>query len=142
LSDKRPRRKLGELIVPINELSSRPLAFDNAATIARLEARLKIFGAIAWKKSQKPALDYYKKAADLIVSTSVIRHAENTHIDPQEAVKDEATTLFQRDKKIARYKRGVEIAGRTVYLSDLIKDERERLKHEEKIKPNQAPSGH
>jgi hypothetical protein len=102
----------------------------------RYKARIKLMNAIYKSRPLLPVFDHYIANEDSIVSSSVRRHAERVGRCPGAEVRNEAITLYERDKAIARrFQEGVTIkgrkgkAGRKVGLPGLIRREQKAMKH-------------
>jgi hypothetical protein len=98
-------------------------------TIAQTKPRLQVYSSVARQAELEPTRSVYYRQRDLIISSSVTRWAQRTDRDPDEAIKAEAISLYERDKEVAlKYQQGVIIAGKTIFLNDLIAETKERLK--------------
>jgi len=121
-------KKAGRINVPITERQLPPMPDTKPAIIARLEARLQAFSSVARQTDLKPHDSFYFQQRDQIVSQGAVRWATRTGRDVDEAVKEEAISLFKKDKEIAmNYQEGITIAGETIYLGDLIAETRGSL---------------
>lgn len=100
------------------------------AELGRLSPRLKLFEAIENGKSIFSSFTDYRNNIDHIVSSGFNRWFRRTSPDRNllQARNNELRKIFQRDAEVAyKFKKGVEINGRTTYLKDLIEDGRQRM---------------
>lgn len=104
------------------------ISHDTSPAIVRTVARIEVYSAVVQDAGLDAARDFYIDNRTLIVPKNVNTWAERTGAPPEQIIKDEAITLFEKDKRIAeRYDEGVTIKDQTYYLGDLIAEERGRL---------------
>jgi hypothetical protein len=104
------------------------LAIETDPRAIRIQARIETFSAVVRDDGLDAARVFYLQNRDNIVPANVVRQAEQAGEDPTKAVEREAVTLFERDVRVAqRFDEGVKIGEQTLYLGDLIAQERGKL---------------